>query len=121
VFTMLVDDREVGRHELIGERLTIGRDRDNQIQIPAEYVSRHHAQVSWLRGGCWIADLNSTNGTFVNGKRVQRRLLHDGDEIQFGRHRLRVSCASPSAEAVEADGDEHWRQTLVLPERAGKA
>ncbi|MEO0974032.1 MAG: AAA family ATPase, partial [Pseudomonadota bacterium] len=115
-FQLFRDEEPVGEHRLEGERLTIGRDSDNSIQINAEYVSRHHAQVSWLRGGCWIADLNSTNGTFVNGLRVRRRLLRDGDEIQFGRHRLRVHCASPSAEAVEADNDDRWRETLVIPE-----
>ncbi|MEO0421071.1 MAG: AAA family ATPase [Pseudomonadota bacterium] len=115
-FQLFLDDDAVAEHRLTGERLTIGRDQDNDIQINAEYVSRHHAQVSWLRGGCWIADLNSTNGTFVNGLRVRRRLLRDGDEIQFGRHRLRVHCASPSAEAVEVDNDDRWRETLVISE-----
>jgi general secretion pathway protein A len=114
VLTLFVDGEEQARHVLSGDRLTIGRERDNDIQISAEYVSRHHAQVSWLRGGCWIADLNSTNGTFVNGLRVRRRLLRQGDEIQFGRHLLRVSCMTPSAEAQAADAEDDWQKTLLL-------
>jgi general secretion pathway protein A len=121
-FVVLQDGREVARHMLRGDRLTIGREHDNDIQVPAEYVSRHHAQVSWRRGGCWLADLNSTNGTFVNGLRVRRRLLRNGDEIQFGRHLLRVECDAPSQDAVAADGDEAWLDTLVIMEdRAKKA
>ena len=63
---------------------TIGRTRQNNIQLDAPSVSRKHAQIALTETGYMVRDLGSENGTFVNGERVAERLLADGDHLQFG-------------------------------------
>jgi type II secretory pathway predicted ATPase ExeA len=109
------DGDTLGEVPVDKDRIMIGRDPDNDIPIKAEYVSRHHAQVTVEQGACWIVDLNSTNGTFVNGKRIKKRILRDGDVIQIGRHRL--SYANPATRVTQLAGEtiDRWRETAVLP------
>ena len=71
--------------------LTIGRADDNDVDLGKdEFASGHHARIESQRDGVWILDLNSTNGTFVNGSRLDgRRLLKEGDVVQVGDTELR--------------------------------
>lgn len=71
--------------------LTIGRAEDNTLALPGdEFASGHHARIESQRDGVWILDLGSTNGTFVNGARVDgRRKLREGDVVQIGDTELR--------------------------------
>jgi ABC-type multidrug transport system ATPase subunit/pSer/pThr/pTyr-binding forkhead associated (FHA) protein len=70
--------------------LTVGRLADNDIVIPAPIVSRHHARVIADDGHYVLEDLGSTNGTFVNGRRVDQRLaLQGGEQVQFGTYSFR--------------------------------
>ena len=66
--------------------LTFGRSEDNVVPLPGDdYASGHHARVESGLDGTWIVDLGSTNGTYVNGERVDgRRRLHEGDRLQIG-------------------------------------
>lgn len=65
---------------------TIGRDRQLAIAIPDRKLSRRHAAIQYVRNqGFYLVDLNSTNGSFVNGEPAQKRvLLKDGDRIRLG-------------------------------------
>jgi len=66
-------------------KYVIGRGSDADIRLDDEGVSRHHAQlVQYGPGVVSIRDLNSTNGTYVNGNRIEAHVLSDGDRIQFG-------------------------------------
>jgi pSer/pThr/pTyr-binding forkhead associated (FHA) protein len=71
--------------------VTIGRADENTIALDGdEFASGHHARIESQRDGVWILDLGSTNGTFVNGERVEgRRQLHRGDLVQVGDTELR--------------------------------
>jgi hypothetical protein len=71
--------------------LTIGRADDNDVGLGKdEFASGHHARIESQRDGVWILDLNSTNGTFVNGSRLDgRRALKEGDVVQIGDTELR--------------------------------
>jgi ABC-type multidrug transport system ATPase subunit/pSer/pThr/pTyr-binding forkhead associated (FHA) protein len=63
---------------------TVGRDPDNDVVLSPSYVSSHHGRVE-RRGSAWhYMDLGSTNGTFVNGRRVQSATLRDGDILRIG-------------------------------------
>lgn len=73
----------------IGKRTTIGRTPDNDVQIDAPNVSRHHAVVLASAEYCRIEDLDSTNGVVVNGRRVVRQELHDGDTVVIGKTEFR--------------------------------
>ncbi len=85
---LLRDGEIVKRFVLEGRRVLVGRDADNDLPVASEFISRHHAQISYYRGSYWVMDLKSTNGTFVNGKRVRRLRLTDRDVIAVGHHRL---------------------------------
>jgi pSer/pThr/pTyr-binding forkhead associated (FHA) protein len=71
--------------------VTIGRAKDNTIALAGdEFASAHHARIEAGRDGVWVLDLNSTNGTFVNGARLDgRRKLREGDVVQIGDTELR--------------------------------
>lgn len=64
--------------------MTIGRDRTSDLVIDDARVSRRHAQFMLREDSHWIVDLRSTNGTFVNGTRVQESELHNGDRLSLG-------------------------------------
>ena len=72
-------------HELTDENITVGRVEDNSLQIDHASVSSHHAQLALLPSGNYqLTDLNSTNGTRVNGKPVTEAALRNGDRVRFG-------------------------------------
>ena len=64
--------------------LTIGRGLSNDIILEDTRVSRHHAQLRYRSRRFWVADVGSTNGTFVNGEAIEERSLNDGDVISLG-------------------------------------
>ena len=81
--------------EILQSSLTIGRDPANQIVIDGNGVSRRHAQVTLAGGGLIIEDLGSSNGTLVNGQRIQgQRQLMPGDRVQLGQN-VELSLAGP--------------------------
>ncbi len=81
------DGREVVH--VMGRKTTIGRTPDNDLQIDASYISRHHAVLLVNGQQTIIEDLNSTNGIHVNGHRVTRETLNDGDLVLVGKARFR--------------------------------
>jgi hypothetical protein len=70
------------------ERITIGRRAGNHVCLPFPAVSGEHAAVVTILDDSYLEDLNSTNGTLVNGKPVARHFLRDRDEIDIGRQIL---------------------------------
>jgi diguanylate cyclase (GGDEF)-like protein len=69
---------------LHGEQWRVGRHQDSELWLPDGGVSRHHARLLWDGQGYVVEDLDSANGTYAQGKRVQRHRLGDGDVLQFG-------------------------------------
>jgi S1-C subfamily serine protease len=77
-----------------GPRVRIGRSRDNDVSLPEDdspEASAHHAEARFERGAWWIVDLDSMNGTRVNGEAVQRAQLSTGDRVSFGEHEVEVA------------------------------
>jgi hypothetical protein len=72
------------RHEVKQRRVVLGRSRDCDIQLADANVSRRHAELRQEGASYWIVDLGSTNGMEVNGKRVKRAKLSDGDTVTLG-------------------------------------
>lgn len=87
ISTVTVDDMN---HDvaLRGEQIVIGRLSDAQIRLSDANVSRRHAAFIRLEDGWAIEDLESTNGTRLNGHPVTRARLHDGDVVEIGLTRL---------------------------------
>jgi len=71
-------------------RMVIGRGRGADLVVAESTMSRQHAAVGFDDEGCYVEDLQSTNGTKVQGERVEKARLRDGDEIQLGRLQLRI-------------------------------
>src|SRR5437879_4944431 len=84
-----MDGLAIREYVLNKERTTLGRKVSNDIQVDNLAVSGEHAVIFTLLNDSFVEDLNSTNGTFVNGKPVRRHLLQNGDIIELGKHKLK--------------------------------
>jgi general secretion pathway protein A len=82
------EGKTIIERELKPGRLVIGRTPDNDLQIDSKFISRHHCQIVTQPDSCLIEDLNSTNGIYVQSKRVRRYNLNDGDVVQVGQHEI---------------------------------
>ena len=82
------EGKTVMERELKPGRVVIGRTADNDLQIDSKFISRHHCQIVTQADSCLIEDLNSTNGIYVQSKRVRRHNLNDGDVVQVGQHEI---------------------------------
>ena len=76
------------RQQLQGSTISIGRASDCTIPIKDRYLSRRHAEIRRRGPVVVLIDLDSTNGTIVNGRRVREHPLADGDRITLGNSRL---------------------------------
>ena len=89
---------------LDGEACEVGRGQESAVRIDEPLVSRRHARIERRNDGWFVADLDSTNFTRVNGQRVRRECaLADGDELRFGRARCRFVLGEVEASSAAAD------------------
>ena len=73
------------RRSLDSRTVYIGRDRQNDIALDDEYASTRHARLEPRRDGVWVSDAGSTNGTFLNGVKIEKaKRLSSGDVIRVG-------------------------------------
>jgi predicted component of type VI protein secretion system len=100
-----VGNRLLEQRELSAERTTIGRAVDNDIVLPSNGVSKHHATIEKAGQSFVLVDNNSANGVYVNGERIQRHTLRFWDEIQIFDWvvRFMASRALPGDETGMAD------------------
>jgi len=92
--------------ELKAEKMTVGRAEDNTFSIPEPSVSSHHCEISLRGQEVLIKDLNSTNGTFIDGDAVTDGVLKAGQILRLGQIELRLddgtaAAAAPSKKAFE--------------------
>lgn len=87
--------QERRRLALGAEPLTVGRDPENDLVLDDRRVSRRHAEIRLRLGRYTLYDLQSTNGTFVNGRRVAEVALSDGDRVQIGGTEIVVEQEAP--------------------------
>lgn len=97
-----------GRRQLKGDALTVGRDAGNDIALTRDSkVSRSHAVLQKRNRQWFLQDLGSSNGTYVNGHKVQRHPLRNGDRIQLGAMTLLyVADDDPNATEAEASSPD---------------
>ncbi len=103
---------------LPGRDYTIGRS-DADVLLPHGLVSRHHARIAWEEGRFWLFDQESTNGTFVNGQRVQRHPLANGDRIKIGCFDLEF-MGRAGGSAPDADLTLMPSETILLEQRLSR-
>jgi serine/threonine protein kinase len=75
---------------LSGPTTTVGRASECDVVIKAAEVSKHHCRILLAPDGVVVEDLGSSNGTFVNGKQIERAALQDGDDLDIGGHVFRM-------------------------------
>ena len=89
------------------ERVSIGRHADNDICLNDKAVSGHHAVIITILSDSFLEDLDSTNGTLVNGKQIAKHPLSSGDTVTIGRNSLRY-------EAEQQGAGEDFEKTMIL-------
>lgn len=83
------DGKTLGEISLDRARLLIGRSEHNDLRINSEFISRHHAMFVRHGSATLLMDLNSTNGTFVNSRRVSNYVMMHDDIVSLGNHRIK--------------------------------
>jgi pSer/pThr/pTyr-binding forkhead associated (FHA) protein len=105
-----LDNQVLAEYNMTKERYTVGRLPDNDVRIDNPAVSGHHSLIINILNDSFLEDLNSTNGTYVNGKLIKKHALQHGDVITIGHHQLRFS----DQEANDTEQDE-FEKTMVIP------
>jgi pSer/pThr/pTyr-binding forkhead associated (FHA) protein len=101
-----LDGQTLAEYNMNKERYTIGRLPDNDIRIDNPAVSGHHSLIINILNDSFLEDLNSTNGTYVNGKLIKKHALQHSDIITVGHHQLRF---------VEDDEQQdEFQKTMVI-------
>ncbi len=105
--------------------INVGRVQGNDLMLPKGNVSKHHARLLYRDGRFIVTDLKSTNGTYVNGRKIaQATIVREGDKIYIGDFVLRLDggqAAAPQADAPMQAGDEESIRTLArnqIPQQA---
>jgi hypothetical protein len=105
-----LDGQVLAEYNMNKERYTIGRLPDNDIRIDNPAVSGHHSLVINILNDSFLEDLNSTNGTYVNGKLIKKHALQHGDVVTVGHHQLRFVDTSD-----ETEPDEFEKTMVITP------
>ena len=108
--TLHLGDKVLASFESDNDDISIGRSISNDIQIDNLSVSGKHARVRKVLNTYLIEDLKSTNGTYVNEKRIERYELLDGDRVIIGKHSLLFNICSEPKQVEGFDADK----TMIL-------
>jgi pSer/pThr/pTyr-binding forkhead associated (FHA) protein len=101
-----LDGQTLAEYNMNKERYTIGRLPDNDIRIDNPAVSGHHSLIINILNDSFLEDLNSTNGTYVNGKLIKKHALQHSDIVTVGHHQLRF---------IEDDEQQdEFQKTMVI-------
>ena len=101
-----------GEFPIVNDKpIIVGRSSDLDMVLVEDMVSRKHARITMQQDQIWIEDLGSTNGSFVNGEKIKRTNLKEGDRVLIGTSILKVIVTDPSNGAVR-------RPVAEQPQRA---
>jgi pSer/pThr/pTyr-binding forkhead associated (FHA) protein len=100
-------------HELKGEKTTIGRVEDNTFHIAEPSVSSHHCEVLLQGNDVVVKDLNSTNGTYINGEKITEGVLKPGQILRLGQVEIRLETGAPAPAPAKKPLDQTRPMTGV--------
>jgi pSer/pThr/pTyr-binding forkhead associated (FHA) protein len=106
--------------DLARDTLTIGRKADNDLSIDDHTVSGRHARITRVQAVYFLEDLKSTNGTYLNGKSIDRAQLRDADIVTIGQHRIIFQDSAPPP-AVASSGSMDMEQTMAITSKDMRA
>jgi len=114
------------RIELTDDIISVGRDHSNDVQLHDTETSRRHAELRREGDTYRVFDLDSSNGTFVNGNRVEQQVLHSGDQVTFGGSLLiytagNMQSAAELAELVNIHPSDNSRIVRAIAQKEGSA
>lgn len=107
-----LDGQTLAEYNMTKERYTVGRLPDNDIRIDNAAVSGHHSLIINILNDSFLEDLNSTNGTYVNGKLIKKHALQHDDVITVGHHQLRFL-----EDQVDDMPEDEFEKTMVIEPR----
>lgn len=122
--TLSLGGRTLERYEFDKPVIRVGRNDDCDVPIDNLGVSRYHAEVLFKEGFYLLRDLQSNNGTFVNGRRVTTHALNDGDEISIGKFSLtfngqaKVALEEVKSSETRDDDEDFGGMTMQMDQRA---
>jgi pSer/pThr/pTyr-binding forkhead associated (FHA) protein len=112
-------------YELKVDKTTVGRLEDNAFQIAEQSVSSHHCELLLKGNDVIVRDLNSTNGTYINGEKVSEKVLKPGQILRLGNVEARLEtdgaastatgATAGAAAAAAAEKKKQDRNTSVIP------
>ena len=111
-----LDGNVLAEYNMNKERYTIGRLPDNDIRIDNPAVSGHHSLIINILNDSFLEDLNSTNGTYVNGKLIKKHAMQHGDVITVGHHQLRFVDSQDG----DVEQDEFEKTMVITPSSQGE-
>ena len=97
-------------YELKTDKTTIGRLDDNSFHVPEGSISSHHCEITLRGKAVHVKDLDSTNGTFINGEKISEKELKPGQVLRLGSLEIRLEVGDRPADSKPAD------QTVALPQ-----
>ena len=106
-----LDGQVLAEYNMSKERYTIGRLPDNDVRIDNPAVSGHHSLIINILNDSFLEDLNSTNGTYANGKLIKKHALQHGDVITIGHHQLRFV----DIQSADNEQDEFEKTMVITP------
>src|SRR5215467_16000350 len=107
MFTIIISEKGgAERRETFDKNeINVGRVQGNDLMLPKGNVSKHHARLLYRDGRFIVTDLKSTNGTYVNGRKIaQATIVREGDKIYIGDFILRIDGGAASTEAEPPPG-----------------
>jgi len=111
-----LDGSVLAEYNMNKERYTIGRLPDNDIRIDNPAVSGHHSLIINILNDSFLEDLNSTNGTYVNGKLIKKHAMQHGDVITVGHHQLRFVDSQEGG----TEQDDFEKTMVITPSFQGE-
>lgn len=113
VILKIVESSGEVRNFAVGNRpVRIGRDPSTQIVISDAHCSKVHASLVFQDGSLWLEDLNSKNGTSLNGIKIKKQRLFLGDVVMIGETKLAIDAAKNEEEIIQALTSEHQQRSL---------
>jgi pSer/pThr/pTyr-binding forkhead associated (FHA) protein len=114
-----IDGVVIKEVQLTKDRTTLGRRPYNDIVIDNLAVSGEHAVLQMAGSGVYLEDLNSTNGTYVNGKAVKRQLLQNNDTVEIGKYKIKYMSEVSGASSEQGATSEGVAQAADAPQDGG--
>src|SRR5258706_16315360 len=118
MFTIIISEKGGAerRESFDKNEINVGRVQGNDLMLPKGNVSKHHARLLYRDGRFIVTDLKSTNGTYVNGRKIaQATIVREGDKIYIGDFVLKLDTGAASSSSPSAGDQQEYRPAPEPP------